>query len=90
MAVNFRISAHRNSDSLHLRLVGDFDGTSAHELLNVLRKNRRDTSRVFIHTNSLKEVYPFACCVLHNHLNTIRGQFKSLIFTGEHADRIAI
>ena len=90
MAVNFRISTHRNSDSLHLRLVGDFDGTSAHELLNVLRKNRRGTSRVFIHTNCLKEVYPFACGVFHNHLNTIKGQFKSLIFTGDHADTIAI
>jgi hypothetical protein len=34
MASNFRIFAHRNSDSLHLKPAGDFDGTSAFELLD--------------------------------------------------------
>ena len=90
MAVNFRIHTHLNTDSLHLKLFGDFDGTSAHQLINVLERNCKGTRKVFIHTNCLKEVYPFACGVLHNHLNTIRGQYKSLIFTGDHADTIAI
>ena len=36
MASNFKISVHRNSDSLDLKLMGDFDGTSACELLNVM------------------------------------------------------
>ena len=48
MASNFKILVHRNSDSLHLKLVGDFDGTSAHELLNSLTKNARGVRRVFI------------------------------------------
>ena len=39
MASNFTISVHRNSDQLDLRLMGDFDGTSACELLNALEKN---------------------------------------------------
>lgn len=47
MATNFRISVHRNSENLHLRLMGDFDGTSAHELLNVLKRYVNRTSRVF-------------------------------------------
>lgn len=89
MATNFRISTHQNSDSLHLKLIGDFDGTSAYELFNVLNKMRKSTHRVFIHTSCLKEVHPFACGVFHSQLNTIRGQFRSLVFTGEHADRIA-
>jgi len=38
MATNFKISAHRNDEVLHLTLKGDFDGTSAHELLDVVRK----------------------------------------------------
>jgi len=38
MAARFRISIHRNSENLHLKLMGDFDGTSAHELLNVLKR----------------------------------------------------
>jgi hypothetical protein len=48
MASNFRISTHRNSESLHLKLVGDFDGSSAFELINVLKKNWNGAYRVFI------------------------------------------
>ena len=38
MAANFRIRVHQNSDNLHLRLDGDFDGSSACELLDLLNK----------------------------------------------------
>jgi len=38
MANNFRISVHRSSENLHLKLMGNFDGISAHELLNVLKR----------------------------------------------------
>ena len=36
MASNFRILFHETRDSLHLKLFGDFDGNSAHELFNAL------------------------------------------------------
>ena len=36
MASNFRILSHETRDSLHLKLTGDFDGNSAHELINTL------------------------------------------------------
>ena len=39
MASSFRIVMHENSENLHLRLIGDFDGSSAFELLDIL-KNR--------------------------------------------------
>lgn len=58
MASNFRISTHRSSESLHLKLVGDFDGSSAFELINVLKKNWNGAYRVFIHTDSLKDINP--------------------------------
>jgi hypothetical protein len=38
MASNFRIFCHQNSDNLHLKLMGDFDGTSPYESLETLRK----------------------------------------------------
>lgn len=52
MAARFRISIHRNSENLHLKLMGDFDGTSAHELLNVLKRYSTRTARIFIHTRA--------------------------------------
>ena len=39
MASNFRLFLHETGDSLHLKLYGDFDGSSAHELINALKKN---------------------------------------------------
>jgi hypothetical protein len=38
MASNFKIFSLETRDSLHLKLDGDFDGNSAHELLNTLKK----------------------------------------------------
>jgi hypothetical protein len=37
MASNFRIYCHQNRDNLHLKLIGDFDGSSAYELINLLK-----------------------------------------------------
>ena len=72
MAKNFRISTHRNDENLHLKLIGD--GTSAFELLNVLKGKSDRTSRVFIHTSGLRNIYPFALNVFHNNLNVLKGE----------------
>jgi hypothetical protein len=40
MATNFQISVHRNSEKLHVKLTGDFDGTSGHGLLKTLFLSR--------------------------------------------------
>lgn len=85
MAKNFRIAAHRNGETLHLKLMGDFDGTSAHELLNTLKKRGDHTSRVFIDTGSLRNIYPFGLNVFHTNLNVLKGQSVELVFTGEKA-----
>ncbi len=90
MATNFRIFVHRNSDSLHLKLIGDFDVTSVQDLVNVLRNNCRGASRVFIHTNCLNAVNPFACEVLSSQINAIKSQFKRVEFTGQHSDKIGL
>ena len=34
MASNFQINVNRLEDRIQLKLYGDFDGSSAHELLN--------------------------------------------------------
>jgi hypothetical protein len=58
MAENFKISVHRNSDNLHLKLLGDFDDASALELLDTVKKLARGASKVFIHTSTLDKVHP--------------------------------
>ena len=85
MATNFRITVHRNGENLHLKLTGDFDGTSAHELLNILKKRADHTSRALIHTGSLRSIHPFGLKVFHANLDVLKGKSVELIFTGEHA-----
>ena len=89
MASNFRISVHQNSDSLELKLMGDFDGTSACELLNVMKEKCAGVHRVFIHTDGLKDIYPFGQDTFQNSLYLLKDRPFRLVFTGEHATRIA-
>lgn len=86
MAANFRITVHQNSENLHVKLDGDFDGSSAYELLNILKKRCPFASRAFIHTNSIRQIYPFGTSVFRSHLGELKPCKHMLLeFTGEHA-----
>jgi hypothetical protein len=89
MATNFMISVHRNSETLHLKLRGDFDGRSARQLLDILRRYSHGTSRVFIHTACLGAIQPLGLSVFHHHLESLKGRSLELLLTGEHAPRLA-
>jgi hypothetical protein len=89
MACNFRILLHKNSESVHLNLAGDFDGSSAHELLNTIKSCSNNVNRVFIHTNGLKEVHPFGEKVFRNHLREVDHSDINLVFTGENGNTLA-
>ena len=90
MANNFRISVHRNSDNLHMKLLGDFDGSSAFELLNMLKEKANGVSKIFVHTSGLKEIHPFGSEVFRSHSDILKGPCHRLIFTGENGSRIAL
>jgi hypothetical protein len=89
MALDFRILIHRNRDNLHLKLMGDFDGSSAWELLNVLDKSATDVYKVIIHTSSLKNIYPFGRETFQENLPKWKVAPVQLLFTGEKARQIA-
>jgi len=89
MTTNFRIFVHRNGENLHLKLIGNFDGTSAHELLSVLRRYCNRISRVFIHTSCLRDIHAFGRNVFQANLDVLNGQSLTLVFTGENASKLA-
>ncbi len=89
MASNFRISMHRDNDNLKITLAGDFDGTSACELLNVLKKKCNSRDRVIIRTAGLKKIYPFGQDTFRNNLHTLKDKPIRLRFTGKNAMQIA-
>ena len=90
MASNFKILAHWSSDSLHLRLFGDFDGSSAHELLNFIQKNSNKVQNVLIHTSRLRTVHPFGRSTFQNHLSALGREPARLLYTGDHAEELAL
>ena len=89
MASNFQILTFKTKDSLHLKLDGDFDGGSAHELINTLVEHRGGLWDIFIDTNNLKTIHPFGVDVFKKNLNGIKKQLKNLIFVGANKHQIA-
>ena len=89
MASNFRVVVWREGESVHLKLVGDFDGSSACELLETVKDHSLGAHRILICTNSVKAVYPFGVRVFEKKLGELNHSPFRIFFTGAHAKRIA-
>jgi len=89
MASNFQIYSYKTRDSLNLKLNGDFDGNSAHELINILIAAGIGFREIFIDTNGLKTIYPFGRDVFQKNLSRIKKQLKNLIIVGANKYKIA-
>lgn len=85
MAHNFKIKLHRMVDNLHIHLMGDFDGSSAFELINVIKENLKNSKCLKIDTCKLKKVYPFGQEVFnHNWLYSKDSRIR-IEFIGPNA-----
>ena len=89
MASNFKILVHRNSNNLHLKLIGDFDGSSAHQLLNLIDRQNLEDAEIFIHTNCLTEMVPFGRDVFIHNLRPLMKKAVKIFFTGDHASQLS-
>ena len=87
MASNFQLFHNQNRDNLHLHMHGDFDGTSAYELINVLKKRKKEYFAVFIDTNDISQIHTFGIDVFHKNINLSIKNFGNLIFIGKHKHR---
>ena len=85
MANNFKISVRKKSADLHIKLKGDFDGTSAYQLLLVLQNHSNTCTRIFINTSSLKTMHLFGKNVSHGNLEFLNHHPCLLFFTGQRA-----
>jgi hypothetical protein len=87
MASNFGIVVDKNSDGSILKLAGDFDATSAYELIYAIKKLLEDNVKITIYTNELKNTHPFGLDVFHRHKSSLNGQSTKIVFTG-NKDRL--
>ncbi|MGB5157890.1 hypothetical protein [Desulfobacterium sp. N47] len=87
MAANFKIQVFRNSENVHLKLSGDFDGNSAYELINTIN-GLRYNDKIFIHTSCLKQLNNFGIEVFHKNIPNLNVRPASCWFTGDKATEL--
>lgn len=89
MASNFGIAVDRNSDGFGLKLAGDFDGTSAYELIYAIKKLPKNNVKLYIYTNGLKTIHPFGLDIFHMFMRSLSGQSSKIVFTGNSASQLS-
>lgn len=88
MAANFTLRFLRNKASLKRILKGDFDGSSAHVLVNTLKRNSGAFRNILVDTDGLKSVHPFGQGVLADRLADLGRKSAQIVFTGRHRDQL--
>lgn len=81
MANYFKVIKHRSDGCLYLELRGDLDGTSALELINVL-KETCPVDKIFIDTHYLRTIHPFGSHVFEKHIYELNGLSEKIYVTG--------
>ena len=89
MASNFAIHHRRRKRDLHLGLSGDFDGSSAFELVHCLQKALKQNQRIFVHTDRLSNLQTFGCEMFQKQFHSPAPLAARVVFTGAYAPRIA-
>jgi hypothetical protein len=84
MANNFHMFTHKTTETLHIKLTGDFDGSSASELVNALVNNQNRYYQVFINTTELNNIHSFGREVLQHGLSGLKNYGPGVIFIGKN------
>ncbi len=79
---NFTISVQKEDDTLKMNLEGDFNASSAQQLLYHMRMYCDAVSSIIIDTSSFQHLDPFGLNLLRYHLCRFQQKEVNLVFTG--------
>jgi hypothetical protein len=85
MAADFEISVTHKGANVHLDLSGNFDGSSAFELIHFLKHYCDGYETAVIHTHGLKGLHPSGLEVFRRNMCLLNGQNILLVFTGKRS-----
>ncbi len=90
MSTNFKIAKHRESDNLHLKLIGEFNDTAICKLIDVLNDNCNTGMKVTINTSNLNNVSASVIGrdVFHRNITNLNDNSVSVQFIGESDSNI--
>jgi len=89
MSSNFHVEFEKSNGNLLVRPSGDFDGSSAWELVNLLHEQYDGHGQVYIETDNLTVLCPFGCSTFHCRLNRKHLPFERIHFKGDKGAVIA-
>ena len=89
MSMNFQIDYKRENGDLYVSPVGDFDGSSAWELINLLDEQYDGHGQVHIDTGRLCRVCPFGCNTFQCQFYKSRVPAHKLLFKGKIGEAMA-
>ena len=84
MGKNFKFLSDSTRDRISIKLYGDFDGSSAFELINVLKNNRNGSNQIIIDTDNLNTIHSFGMDVFKKNLCVLDFNIDNIIITGKH------
>ena len=90
MASTFGITIDNNSADFSLKLAGDFDATSAYELMYAIKKLPYDAAKLYIYTDGLKTINIFGLDIFHKFMRSLNGQSVKIVFTGNYASQLSL
>ncbi len=83
MQTNFNIETQQRDGDLHVQTRGDFNGSSAMQLIHTLHEKYNGRGKVFIETNHLREICPFGCRTFQCRLDKHKLPVERLYFKGQ-------
>jgi len=82
MSNDFQIDYRKSDGDLFVRPMGDLDGSSACELVNMIHDQYDGTGQVVVETEGLCKMCPFGCSVFKCQLSLARFPVKRICFRG--------
>ncbi len=87
MASNFRIASKDvNNHGRALQLYGDFDGSSAWELINALEENAKNDKKIAINTDGLRVIHAFGLDVFRPKMSNLKKTQANIQVTGRFSE----
>jgi hypothetical protein len=87
MPQKFELSSCRINDILHLKLLGEFDGSSACELVKKIKEDGSGALQIIVDTAEVRSIHPFGRIVLQNRLGQVSRKLIGLTFKGKHKNQ---
>ena len=74
---------HQDSSRMYLRLRGEFDGSSAYQLLRMINDERNSFRKITLDTSALRNIHPFGLDLFLSNIKRLQNQGVEVVFIGK-------